>query len=458
MTTETTGSFDPNDSLNEVIAEIERALDAGEAVVPEEWAARHPGFKEQLLEYFAGDEVVRRLAESVRGVLLPGPQPRRVRYFGDYELIEQIGIGGMGIVYRARQMSLNRDVALKMVLAGSFCSDDALSRFRREAKVAATLDHPHIVEIFEVGQHDGLDFFSMRLVKGPSLAGELTHHGPALAPPSSSGAATTDSGPRLSRFGRQPRLAAQLLAVVARAVHHAHQHGIIHRDLKPANILLAEASQGPEGAASPPGTTHAPLHPFPIVTDFGLAKLLDQPDESLSYSGQVLGTPPYMAPEQARGDKQAVTIMADVYGLGATLYAMLAGRPPFKADSREEVLRQVREDDPAPIRPINPAVDRDLEAIVFKCLQKSPSLRYGTAEGLALDLESWLSGRPIVARPILWTERIMKWIRRRPAAAALIGTGHTVARGPVGRRCVVQYAAPSRAHRREDATQSGRTT
>jgi WD40 repeat protein len=302
--------------------------------------------------------------------------------FGDYELLGELGRGGMGIVYRARQKSLDRLVALKVVLRGQLASDDDVRRFRKEAETAGTLDHPSIVPLYEVGEvhpEDGgppIHFFSMKLVDGSSLADSL------------------------GQYRNDPQAAARLVVTVARAVHHAHQRGILHRDLKPGNILLDGQRQ-------------------PHITDFGLAKRLTG-DTALSHSGAIIGSPEYMAPEQATAQK-VLTTGADIYALGAVLYALLTGRPPAQGNNLLETLHQVVAAEPTPPRRLNPATPRDLEVICLKCLQKSPSQRFGSALELAEDLERWLAGEVIQARPAGVAERVAKWVRRRPGVALLAG-------------------------------------
>jgi len=315
---------------------------------------------------------VSRPTSSRRAPAAAAPGVRRI---GDYDLESEIARGGMGIVYKARQLSLNRPVAFKMILSGQFASPSDVERFHVEAEAAAGLDHPNIVPIYEVGASEGNHFFTMKLIDGRSMAHEM---------------------PRLVKA---PRDGVRLLVKVCRAIHYAHQHSILHRDLKPANILLDSAGE-------------------PHVTDFGLAKRTGG-DSQLTQTGTIVGTPSYMAPEQAAPSKVPLTTAADVYSLGAVLYEILTGRPPFKGDSPLDTLMLVLNKEAERPRSINLSADRDLETIALKCLEKDPARRYGSAEALAEDLDRWLDGKPILARPIGSTERIVKWARRRPAIAAL---------------------------------------
>lgn len=307
----------------------------------------------------------------------PGGEAAIPRSFGDYELLEAIARGGMGIVYRARQTRLNRIVALKMIRSGDLADEREVRRFQTEAEAAAQLDHPGIVPVYEVGRVGAEHFYSMAYVTGQNLNDRVKADGP-----------------------QPPSLAAQLLKTVAEAVQFAHEHGIIHRDIKPRNILLDEKQQ-------------------PRVTDFGLAKQ-SQGASDLTSPGQALGTPSYMSPEQAAGALDKVGPASDVYSLGATLYFLLTARPPFQAATGVETVRQVIDADPAPPRRVNPAIPVDLETICLKCLRKEPGGRYGTAAELAADLGRWLEHKPILARPVGVRERAVLWCRRRPGVARLL--------------------------------------
>ncbi|MFI5454569.1 MAG: protein kinase [Isosphaerales bacterium] len=322
-----------------------------------------------------GDETVagsssREQIDSVRGA-----DKDAGRSFGQYVLVRKLASGGMGVVYLARQESLRRTVALKTILAGDLASNEDIERFRLEAEAAAQLDHPGIVPIFEVGEHAGQHYFSMAYVEGGNLADRIKN------------------GPL------PPRQAAELVRQVAEAVAYAHQQGVIHRDLKPSNILLDRDGH-------------------PKVSDFGLAKQVSGLSH-LTMTGQVLGTPSYMAPEQAAGRTHEVGPGADVYSLGALLYCLVTGRPPFQAATPVETLRQVLEQEPAPPSQLNRAVSRDLETICLKCLQKEPNKRYESASALAEDLRRLLAGEPIRARAVGSLERLARWCRRNKLVAAL---------------------------------------
>jgi serine/threonine-protein kinase len=281
----------------------------------------------------------------------------------------------MGVVYKARHRGLKRLVALKMILSGSMATSEERERFLREAELAANLDHPNIVPIYEVDEHQGRPFFSMKFVDGGSLAKQV------------------------GRFQDDPRAAARLVSTLARAVHHAHGQKFLHCDLKPSNVLLD--SQG-----------------RPYLTDFGLARRAGV-DSSLSISGAILGTPSYMAPEQAAGSRARLGPTTDVYGLGAILYELLTGRPPFRSPTIMETVVQVLERDPAPPRELHPEIPRPLESICLKCLEKSPKNRYATAEAMADELENYLRGDGIEATGIV--PRLRRWNRREPELVARLG-------------------------------------
>jgi tRNA A-37 threonylcarbamoyl transferase component Bud32 len=296
--------------------------------------------------------------------------------FGSYLLLEVLGEGGMGVVYKARQEKLKRFVALKMVRAGIYASSEERARFQREGEVIASLEHPHVVQIHEFGECDGQSYFSMELLQGGTLADKLG--GRALP----------------------ERAAAELVQTLAHTVEAAHRRGIVHRDLKPSNVLFAA-----DGTAK--------------ISDFGLAKVLDG-ESSDTRSDAILGTPAYMAPEQARGEIRRLGPAADVYALGAILYETLTGRPPFRGESRYQTLEWVRTREPEPPRRSQPHLSRDLEAICLKCLEKEASRRYESAAALADDLQRWLDGQTTKARPLSWPRRLGRSVRRRPAAVAAV--------------------------------------
>ena len=324
-------------------------------------------------------------SDQMAGTLSKSPEAGRAppsgvnlkvsRIFGDYELLEEIARGGMGVVFKARQNSPQRVVALKMILTGNLASVAQIRRFRFEAEEAGRLDHPNIVPIYQVGEYSGQQFFSMKFIEGGNLAQAIKH------------------------FQKKPKKSARLISVIARAVHHAHQRGILHRDVKPGNILLDKDGD-------------------PHITDFGLAKHLGT-EGANTQSGTIVGTPAYMAPEQASGSKD-LSVAADVYGLGAVLYELLAGRPPFLAESPMETIMAVLKDDPLPPRSVYPRADSELEIISLKCLAKDPSHRYPSAEALAKDLDRYCNGEPVHARPAGRAERVWKWAKRRPALATLL--------------------------------------
>jgi serine/threonine protein kinase len=380
----------------------------------EEFLERFPAYREELADRLADEEGSPQTPPGQRGGLTAaggkrdtvaegeaGKETEPVPHGGSgfpslpgYEILGELGRGGMGVVYRARHLKLNRLVAVKMIRAGTETEAAELARFRREAEAVARLQHPNVVQIFEVDEQDERPYFTMELVDGGSLA-DLLAGKPC-----------------------PPQQAARLVEVLARAVHHAHQHGIVHRDLKPANILLQKSEvrgQKPEEDGRPLLPDFCPLTSdlCPKVTDFGLAKCLES-DASLTQTGAIVGTPAYMAPEQAAGRSQAIGPAVDVYALGAILYEALTGQPPFRGTTMLEILEQVKTCEPVPPRRLQPGVPRDLETICLKALAKEPARRYASALALAQDLELFSAGEPIRARP----ERLPAWLwrkaRRRP--------------------------------------------
>src|SRR2546429_8654219 len=294
---------------------------------------------------------------------------------GDYELVEEVGRGGQGVVFRARQKSLNRTVALKVISLGQWASKAHLKRFRRKAEAAASLDHPRIVPIYEVGEREGACYFSMKFIEGGQLD-EVVKRAPMSI-----------------------RQAAELIAKVARTVHYAHEHGILHRDIKPGNILLDTKGE-------------------PQLTDFGLARLVEA-ESTITRTREALGTPSYIAPEQAAGEYTKLSNATDVYGLGAVLYQLLTDHPPFAGGPTYETITLLLDTEPRQRRLLNPKIDRDLSTICLKCLEKNPQRRYHSALALAEDLERWLKHEPIRARRSGIFARGKKWVRRNPTSALL---------------------------------------
>ncbi len=388
------------DHLREVrlAALLERIISdarAGTPVDVERWAAENPEFADDLRQLWGVAEVAEEFGslipsyDEADGVQSSVEVRSSSQTFGDYELFEELGRGGMGVVYRARQKSLDRVVALKIVLGGSAATRADLARFRGEAETAARLNHPNIIPVYDVGQHDGLPYFTMRFVRGTTLAHRLVN-GPLP--------------------GRQ---AAELLAPVVRAIAKAHQQGVLHRDLKPSNILIDAEGR-------------------PYVSDFGLAKRLllepaddprTQPHQPHTQTGAILGTPGYMSPEQAAGRRGVIGSSTDVYSLGAILYAMLTGRPPFQAASPVDTVLLVLEQDPISPQVLNPRVDRDLEMIALKCLQKPTELRYATADELAADLEAYLADEPVSARSSRFTQILTRAFRETHHVSVLENWG-----------------------------------
>lgn len=368
-----------------LLAELTDRVQKGSHVELEGECQRHPDFAKDLRDLWGAVMIAQAAGSGSIADTMPAHTdfpsgtltlPAR---FGDYELVQELGRGGMGVVYRAKQWSLGREVALKMVLRGNLASQADLDRFQAEAQAAAKLDHPAIVPVYEVGHEGGRPYFTMKYIAGTTLAQRL-----ALGPLPAKEAAT-------------------ILAAVARGIHFAHNRGVLHRDVKPSNILIDENG-------------------WPHITDFGLAKQIsDAP--SLTKTGAVLGTPAYMSPEQAVGNRGQVGPTSDVYSLGVVLYHMLTGRPPFQAASPVDTVLMVLEQDPVPPRMLNPKADVDLEMIALRCLQKPMDLRYASAAALADDLEAYLNNESISARSGRFTQVIALWLRETHHASVLENWG-----------------------------------
>ena len=379
-------------ALDGVIAEY---LQAGPSADRRKFLERHPDLTRGLVSFFANEDRVKHLAGLARqGSALDDPttglnqragseaEQSCEREIGEFEVLNEIASGGMGRVFKARHKRLNRIVALKTLRTDVLRpTDETFRRLRFEAEVIASLDHPNIVPLYEIGEHCGRPYLVLKLIPG----GDLERHVP--------------------RLSKHPRAAARLLARVARTVHYAHLRGVLHCDLKPSNILLD-------------------LQGAPHITDFGLAKWVEA-ESGMTQTGLILGTPSYMSPEQVSGRRSEVTKSADIYGLGAVLYKLLTGRPPFQAETLYETLQRVREDQPIPLRSYNPRVDRELEAICLRCLEKEPGWRYDSAAALARDLERWVAGKSIAPGQLGRWERFGRWYRRNRIAiavwAALVG-------------------------------------
>ncbi len=392
MTASPLTTADHDQQLALVVSELTDRVQRGEAVDLDAECRRRPQFASDLRELWGVIAVARAAGSHSAQELgtartlpvdrpgdFPSGQLALPARFGDYELREELGRGGMGVVYRAAQASLGREVAVKMILRGQLASQADRERFEAEAQAAARLDHPGIVPVYEVGEIDGRPYFSMKHVGGTTLA------------------------QRLAEGPLPPREAARMLAAVARAIHFAHMRGVLHRDLKPSNILLDEQGE-------------------PHVTDFGLAKQLEGA-ATLTKTGAVLGTPAYMAPEQASGNRGQIGPASDVYSLGVILYHMLTGRPPFQAASPGEMVLLVLEQDPVPPRMLNPKADRDLEMICLRCLQKPIDLRYASAAALADDLEAYLNDESISARSGRFAQVLAGLMRETHHAAVLENWG-----------------------------------
>lgn len=366
----------PEERLERVLAEYLRQMEQGAEADQQALLAAHPDLANDLREFFANQARMQHLM-GARPAQAPhnGAAPAKLRYFGDYEILEEIAHGGMGVVYKARQTTLNRIVAVKMILAGQLANESDVKRFQAEAEAAANLHHPGVVGIYEVGVQDGQHYYSMEYIAGQNLSQIIREKPLPIA------------------------TAAEYVRDIATVLEYAHQQKVLHRDLKPSNILLDASGRV-------------------RIADFGLAKRVEG-ESDLTMTGQVLGTPSYMSPEQAAAQHAIIGPPTDIYALGAILYELVTGRPPFRSENVGETLRQVQHDEPVRPRLLNPKLPRDLETICLKCLEKEPRRRYGSAQLLADDLGRYLRGEPIQARPISRPARVWRWCRRNPRLASI---------------------------------------
>ncbi len=368
--------------LVQLIEQLTQKLHAGESPSLDEVVQAHPEFEEDLRELWGAILITEGVAREAKKVsedsptqiltdsLLESTRPvwQTPSEIGDFKIIREIGRGGMGVVYEAEQQNPHRKVALKMLLQGQLAPETDFIRFQAEAQAVAQLDHNNIVALFEVGSHENIPYFTLRLIEGENLATKITRDGPL-----------------------SPREAAQLLAPICSAIHYAHSKGVLHRDLKPSNILLDDQ-----------GT--------PYVTDFGLAKRMEA-GATLTQSGAILGTPSFMAPEQAQGNRGQLSPQSDVFSLGAVLYYLVTGRPPFQAQTPLDTVLSVLEQDPPLPRLVNPNIDRDFEMIIMRCLQKPSELRYQSAHDLAQDLEAYINGDSLSVKSLHIKELISRMFR-----------------------------------------------
>jgi hypothetical protein len=429
----------PAERLTELLARWEELREQGVEATPEQLCPADPELRELLGEQVRRRRRLHALLDLPTAVMTAPPFPLSPPA-GGVEVLAELGRGGLGVVYKAWQPGLKRYAALKRIQAGRFADPAQLARFRTEAEAAARLRHPNIVQVYELGERDGQPFLLLEYADGGSLAIHL-----AGTP-------------------QPPRPSAALVETLARAMHYAHQQGVVHRDLKPANVLIHMAdgrwqSDRQQGdASSQSAICHLPSA-IPKIADFGIAKLLDEAGGHTN-TGDVIGTPSYMAPEQAAGRVRDAGPAIDVYGLGAVLYEMLTGGPPFRGTTKLETLELVRTHEPVPPRQLQPAVPRDLETVCLKCLEKDPDRRYASAEALAADLRRFLDGEPVTARPARWWGRAARWCRKRPASAALLAVAFLASAALVGwavergRRQAVELQAErerGRADRRDAA-------